>query len=413
MQEATFLTNQGAALFNSKAYGEALKRCRRAIQRDPSYEPAVAGAFQALLKLGPSRMNDAISFLRDDLAAQGQTALAAQYAWSLLEIRDWTAHPRAIQLLEVVLDHYTRIAVSHEVFERLYRQAVEEFRRQAEEVGSKELAAALQKISKAFSEAFAPPTTNQEARMIFETWGAGARKATIFSRFLKNAADFDQAKEQYERALARYSAAWLLDRGNTQAALHTAAILRRDPQRYDPDGRLLQSLSHTYDSLAGTKYAPWNWFKKQRFELSGEDYENLLRMRIHLSSLTLESNSVPAAACQLKKVEQVSVKQAELARRNNLPTPDLSPSILRRRGDLSGKQGDVASAYEYYLEAAEGYTKRCQIRYAQAALDQAHKAVVMKTTVPKEGLRLVGDLVSKAEADCKTRKTRNSEGQSP
>jgi hypothetical protein len=161
--------------------------------------------------------------------------------------------------------------------------------------------------------------------------------------------------------MARYCAAWMLDPGNTRAALETARLIAGRHDELDPSGLVQTRLTETYDGLI----APPNLLRKvvdripfpreRRARLTEADYDNLRRMYAILSSVAVPAASPAEAA-------RIDVRQARLAVESEAKLKSVkgetrdSPGLYLSLAEAYRKAGDTAQAAKQYLRAAEIFT---------------------------------------------------------
>jgi tetratricopeptide (TPR) repeat protein len=384
-ERAVYQYSQCQALLRLQRFGEAFGKCRLAVQANPRFGSAIDGAIQSLSpELG--LLCEAVTFLRTDLAERGQSERAADAALRILENKVWAAHSDAPELVSIVLLHYTKASVSPQDF-----RATWGLRLHKVEIENRPIEQAVEEVHELFFEEVAIPANRDHARSLFPTLSRVGPQREVLSLVLKSVGDYYQIEKDYPRAMARYCAAWLLDPGNTAAALQTAALIRTD-RALDPQVDLLRALIEMYP-------APKSGEKVKQFfrlglggsgglQLTAQDRENLARMFTHVAILSKDSEQEDPTYTRY---------QLDRAVEHEKRTGRSSAGTLMRLGEADAKLGNLRSSSRHYARAAEIFLERCQVKEAAIALERAgktspesarkssHRKLVRRVDQAKEG----------------------------
>jgi tetratricopeptide (TPR) repeat protein len=341
-----------------------------ALAANPNYSPAALRAFENLRSAGPPQKFAETLGLADRLLKHAQSELAARETFRCLQV--WGDDLRAVELLPVLVRHYTIASVEPERFRKEMWPALNELASQ-----HPKLKPAIEELRLAFESDFKPVIKARKRGLfeLFPVWSKLGMRDPLgertFPSLLKLIGDYyyesvDRSGECRDpgKALARYSAAWSMDPFNTEAALFTAAVLRDYAEKLDPDHQLYNQFVENIFDLKNGVYA-----KQPK---SPADRANLVRMHFLLGSIFeregnwgSEDNPRSAVFQWVHAIRQEN-KLREVDPRS-LPTPGLHQHLAMAY-QLSQ---EPAKAFEQFLIAAEEFAELNDMPSAKDALASA------------------------------------------
>jgi tetratricopeptide (TPR) repeat protein len=352
----------------------------------------------------------ALQVLREDLLSEGYVSVAQESASMLLKEPAWAAHLQSQELLAIVLEYYSRASISPAAFDHCdpyaregeicgYADALSRLQTSAHP----ELKEAIEDIVRAYrwdrvgnKGEYGRITSESYAQALFPGWSSNEEYARLFSQLLANVANFYQLDKNYDDALALLSSAWLLYRGNTASAVQTAAILSADPDRFDPDGKLVEKLTSAYAIRRTGTYSALGGDRPIELEKSRENLENLGQIFSYLYEISAKRNK--GILFTTPKAYRSKYHAAQAARaieflRQEEPTSARNQAWL---GRVLEQEGQQTKAAENYLRAARTYTGSCEWEHAREQLEAVQRVMPAPKRRNLEDFNEVSALVEKS-----------------
>ena len=330
---------------------EAYSKYLAAVHRRPSYKPAVEGVSRILRDSDPARIGDAVSLVTF-LLSNNQTEVARPQILAFLE--KWAGEPDSQRLLALLVRYYVAASVSPPQFQSNDRPLLAAVSGRAPR-----LKRAIEDLSSAYGGDSKLANDPNAARASFGGWTADSSQERAFSSLLKKIGDYYDRKEMPAIALARYYAAWAMDRKNTEAALYAATTLRDHTKELDPRGQVFDRLIENFFLAKGVMYQK-------------EDWPNILRMHLVLAEI-FERDGTWGSESQMHSAifQLTKAILAERQVRQDYTDFPPSPGLHQRLGNAYQHVGRDPAAWEQYVDAAEGFVQYGSADQASAAMFKA------------------------------------------
>jgi tetratricopeptide (TPR) repeat protein len=322
----------------------ALEQYRLALKLQPAYNPAIDGAFRILQR---STNVEQTAVLGEELIAQGETLAASRNLHAC--VQRFSRAEKVPLLLTALVRCYTAQRFTPPQFESAERDFLHKVAEAAPN-----LQQLVEGIERAFSADFKPVFSLSFTREVFRAWNETAPQKDALSRLLQNVGNYysspngENVSTPPPRALACYTAAWMLDNANTDAALRAVFLLHEYRTSLDPRGEGLNELVRQLFLAKGNAYAiPIK---------TRQDWLNLMRLHIVLASAYERTgvwgpqDRVDSALFQLTRAVEIE----DLLQRDDpafVPSPALYARLARAYREVGQKQ----QAWTQYVRAAEGF----------------------------------------------------------
>ncbi|MEO5961491.1 MAG: hypothetical protein ABIZ49_00275 [Opitutaceae bacterium] len=318
----------------------ALREYRKAIDAQPDHAPSVEGAFRILTAAGNL---GAAAALGEELVQRGQARAVVPYLRALLEAKPGLA--QADLVVVALARAFAGAATGPAAFAKEHAGVLDAIAKRTPAIGG-----LIADLAVAFNGDFPPGFSSFEQARRFPAWASSEVRRRALAELLRSVGDF-HARTAGEKpatiALSRYSAAWSLDRQNTDAALYAAALLQAH-RNLDRGGALLSALVEELFVEKGSRLAI--------AVKSAEDLKNLMRLHLVLAEIfEREGKWGPqedprTATFQLSHAiaiqEKLQATDASLAP---------SPEVYSRAGRAFAAARAPDYALEFHTKAAEGY----------------------------------------------------------
>ncbi len=353
-----YLYNYGRALERNDELQTAYAQYRRALELQPRFEPAIEGAFRVLRQSPRPNIKEAVGF-GQQLVVRGSGAFTARQIHTLLKA--WNAAPDASELLTVLVQYYISASVDPVQF-----QEVELGDLRSLGATTPALRSPIDEILTAYVGNFPPSFHHGPARNIFRSWAYPPEHAALFSALLKSVGAYYDQRETPEKALPRFSAAWMLNPSDSEAAVYAAAIVRDHAKALDPQGQLFNQLLETLFMQKGEAY----------FE---NDWPNILRFHVVLGTI-FEREKIwgsaqdPRSAIFQWENALEAEKQVRHVDKNFTPSPGIHASLAL----AYEKTRRTTDAWDQYVLAAQGFIESHNPDPAALALEHAQSLSVEK-----------------------------------
>jgi tetratricopeptide (TPR) repeat protein len=379
--QSLYYYNYGRALELSRELQAAYRRYLRALELQPGFDLAIDGAFRSLHKSKPARMKEA-SDLANRLLSQGETELVGSQIRKSLDV--WAAEPEVQRLLAALLRYYVAASVDPPQFEKT------EWKRLARLAeASPVLRRAVEEVRLVYVGDLAPIFNPVAATEQFRAWTREEWQYEALSQLLQKVGDFYDRREQPEKALARYSAAWMVDRDNTEAALYAAAVLRDHRATLDLDRQLLRQLVGLLFDQKSESYLRGEWLDILRF--------HVVLGTIFEGEKEWGSRQEPYSA--IFQWEHALEADQRLRRAN----PDFPPSpgihlhlgvvySEKEKEDQSCQKDYYEDAWRQYILAAQGFIKLDNTREACKAVEFSRSLAALIGPVGEEKKQIILEL---------------------
>jgi tetratricopeptide (TPR) repeat protein len=373
-QRYLFNYNYGRALELSGNASEAYKRYSQVLEEQPEHEAAREGAFRVLSR--PPRIAEAAS-LAERLLAKGEREPVVREVRGLLV--SFSADPEAQRLLAVLLRYYAGSR-----FEPAKFQAAEgKTLAMLSERGSRLESAASQVVAAVKGEL---PIFVERGRAFayFSGWTGEEWKTQPFSQFLKACGDaFDRAEKPRD-ALARYSAAWALDPGNTDAALYAALIL--SDHSFEPAASR-QLLDRLTEGIFQDKMAAYRRL----------DWVNILRLHSVLGTLYEKQGKWgPASDPRSAVFQWTNALRAESEVRREKPNFPPSPGVYLHLATCYQRLGEPETAWGAYIKAGYAFLGISKTEDAAAALERSRALRIAMTPEKQDAARKLESAIAQS-----------------
>jgi tetratricopeptide (TPR) repeat protein len=253
--------NLGRALELNDRSDEAFDRYLNVVKAQPAFTPARDAALQMLKKQRPVNVDHADA-LGTMLIENGQPEAGAVVARALLPIT--ASEATAIRLFRVLLRSYAAMPIDPVAFQRAEVPFLQSLN------GSGRIHALALEIARAVTDRdLRVITASYQSIELFPGWFRN--RPGELALLLKGVGDTYRRAGNYRQALARYAAAWALDRGNGEPAVY-AAMLINDQPAIDPGRRVLDLLLEDI-------------FASKADFIAAEDWPNSLRMHLVLGTI--------------------------------------------------------------------------------------------------------------------------------
>jgi tetratricopeptide (TPR) repeat protein len=267
-------------------------------------------------------------------------------------LRAWNTTPQASELLTVLVQYYAAASIDPLQFEKSEWGDLHSLG------PATVLSLPIDEIHTAYFANF-PSSFRRGAQNIFRSWAYPEPHAIVFSALLKRIGSYYDQHESPDKALARYSAAWMLNPADSEAAVYSAAILRDHAKSVDPNGTLFSQLLETLFEQKGQAY----------FE---NDWPNILRFHVVLGTIFERdkvwgsSNNPRSAIFQWESALRAE-RQVRQIDKSFPPSPGIHASLALAYQNISR----IADAWDQYILAAEGFIQTHNPDPATVALDSA------------------------------------------
>jgi tetratricopeptide (TPR) repeat protein len=316
----------------------------------PGFTPAIESAFRVLRQSSPPSISE-VTALGRKLVERGSGAYTAAQIHILL--RAWNTSPQASELLTVLVQYYAAASIDPIQFEKSEWGDLHSLG-----VGSA-VSRPIDEIHTAYFSDFPPSLHRGPAQDIFRSWAHPQQHAEVFSALLKKVGSYYYQHEKPDRAMARYSAAWMLNPADSESAVYSAAILRDHAKSLDPTGVLFGRLLETLFQQKGEAY----------FE---NDWPNILRFHVVLGTIferdkVWGSSQDPRSAIFQWESALRAESQVRQIDKNFPPSPGIHASL----GLAYQNTSRTADAWDQYILAAQGFIQTHNPDSATVALDSA------------------------------------------
>jgi tetratricopeptide (TPR) repeat protein len=369
-QAFVFHANLGRAYAENGDAARALAEYKAAMEEQPTFLPAQAGAFR-LLQSRPPSSSEALPVI-ELLLKKGAPRAAAVGTRDLLVA--WQGSPAAADLLAPLAQSYALARVPPLTF------------REAEwailaKVTDPQIRLALDQLRHAYldeialtSEYWAPPAA-------FSQWAHPVARAASMARLLRFVGGLHDAAERPRQALASYWAAWLLARDSDDAAA-TVGVLEAHPD--------LQTETQLVDRVVGSL------FETKGEAYSRQDWPSIMRLHVVLAGI-FESQGRwgPAGGSRSAIFQWEHAAQAAAAARREHPEVGVTPGIPLRLAACYVRLGQPRQGWAAYLAAAEAFLADRRPEEAQRSLDQAKAISAPVTPEDVERVKKVEDALGR------------------
>jgi tetratricopeptide (TPR) repeat protein len=351
-----YVYNYGRALEKSQDLQSAYVQYRRALELQPRFEPAIESAFRVLRQSSPPNIRGAVGLGRQ-LVERGAAAFTAGQIHALLKA--WSTAPDAIELLTVLVQYYVSASVDPAHFEKFESGDLRSLG-----AATPALKRPIDEIHTAYFGDFPPSFYHGAARDIFRSWAYPREHAALFSALLKKVGAYYDQREAPEKALPRFSAAWMLNPADSEAAVYAAAVIRDHAKTLDPQGQLFKQLLETLFMQKGEAY----------FE---NDWPNILRFHVVLGTIFERekiwgSSHDPRSAIFQWENALEAEKQIRQVDKKFSPSPGIHASLALAYENTSR----AADAWDQYVLAAQGFIESRNPDPAASALERAESLSV-------------------------------------
>ena len=351
-----YVYNYGRALEKNDDLQTAYVQYRRALELQPKFEPAIESAFRVLRHSSPPNIREAVGLGRQ-LVERGSAAFTAGQIHALLKA--WSTAPDAFELLTVLVQYYVSASVDPAQFEKFESKELRSLG-----AATPALNRPIDEIHTAYFGNFPSDFHHGPARDIFRSWAYPREHAALFSALLKKVGGYYDQRESPEKALPRFSAAWMLNPADSEAAVYAAAIVRDHAKTLDPQGQLFNQLLETLFMQKGEAY----------FE---NDWPNILRFHVVLGTIFERekiwgSSHNPRSAIFQWENALEAERRIRQADKNFSPSPGIHASLALAYENTSR----AADAWDQYVLAAQGFIQSRNPDPAASALERAESLSV-------------------------------------
>lgn len=371
-----YVYNYGRALEKNRDLQSAYAQYRRTLELQPRFEPAIESAFRVLQQSSPPNIREAAGLGRQ-LVERGSAAFTARQIHALLKA--WSTAPDVTELLTVLVQYYVSASVDPAQFDKSESGDLRGLG-----ATSPALSRPIDEIHTAYFGNFPANFHHGAARDVFRSWAYSRERAALFSALLKRIGDYYDSREAPDKALPRYSAAWMLNTADSEPAVYAAAIIRDHAKTLDPQGRLFNQLLETLFMQKGGAY-----FEK--------DWPNILRFHVILGTIFERekiwgSSHDPRSAIFQWENALEAEKQIRQVDKNFPPSPGIHASLALAYENTSR----TADAWDQYVQAAQGFIQSRNPDPAASALKRAESLSVPQDDERRRRIeeirREIGDL---------------------
>jgi tetratricopeptide (TPR) repeat protein len=354
--------NYGRTLeFNSDLNG-AYAHYRDSVTLRPDFVPATEGVSRVMSGLKPPPLVDTAG-LADTLVRAGRADTARNLLMRSLQL--WGNEPTASRLLGELVRSYEALHVDPQRF-------LNEDGPFLQKIEGPQLKTGISEMNRAFSGAF--PSAFGYSAPTFPYWSQSSYRE-IFGQLLKVVGDaYAGEKEDYVRALACYSNAWVISR-LPEPALYSAALIR-DHRELDPSGQLLNQLIDSLFQEKGNAYARQDW-------------PNILRLHTVLGTI-FESQQRWGSPSDPRSAVfqwQHAVQAERMVRQTDSKVPPL-PLLHLHLANCLVRTGMAPAARPEYLAAAELFLQASDQQQASSAIANLRSLGDVSNMSPGEQQRL-------------------------
>jgi tetratricopeptide (TPR) repeat protein len=381
--------NLGRAKEANNARAGALASYQEAIRFDPSYVPAIEGAFRILLESTPPNVK-VMANLATNLILRGEAQIAdPELRQALLRS---AREPDAQYLFAARLMYYISTSMTPWAFEKSEKP----FLSQLTERGPA-LAPAVQEVSRSFSADMPIMFDASKVRDLFPSWTKPPWGVRPFALLLRKVGEFyassagGQPTEQTQKALACYCASWMLDERDTEPALAIASLLRERKER-------LPSAKELTDRFVAAVFDVKSGLYRFGMPERTEDYVNLLRLHLILASIFEDRGmwTGPDPQSVIFQLSRAVELEKELRRRTADYTP--SPGLHERLGAALEHTGAEGRVWEAYVQAAESFARAGNAARARTALGKAQSRSIVLSDDQKQRLARLEESIKQVES---------------
>jgi tetratricopeptide (TPR) repeat protein len=345
-ERAVYICNFGRALELSGKQDEAYKRYKDAIEVESLYQPPIERGFRLLFEKPDVERADEALRLANYLFSRGQSKTAVQQISANVE--RWPPD-RIFSFLAVIMRYYSKVSVSPEDYQRVKREELLDLVKR-----NRLLKGPVNEIDIVFTGDFGTTFEPNQTRATFPSLAKDNDARPALITLLKMTADYyyreaGKNDQNSKMALARYVAAWNLNRKKTDCAVFAAAVLRDYPE-VDANRQIYKEFIDSLMDEKGSRY-------RENPE-TAEDWDNLLRLHFLLGSLFEKDKAwgpeyeVRSATFQFGRAVKAE-KELQRLRPDSRPSPNLHVHL----GDAFQEIKQPKKAWDQYLVAAEGYIK--------------------------------------------------------
>jgi len=347
---------------------EAFRYYSEALHENPTYDSAAAGAYRALRQT--KDFSEAYS-LTVFLLQNGATESAARGARDLALLT--TDIESGKRMLAAILQYYVADSVDERRFSTSERLFLEKLT-----AGKPALSSSTREITMAFLGNFEPPFDRVSARHLFPSWTDSPWASDSMSNLLKYLGTRKSKDKDWQSALARYSAAFLVNPGNSGAAVDAAALLRDHKD-------LLDSSHQQFDRLLGGVFIQkGDYYEKQ-------DWSGILRLHVVLGTVFEAENkwgsrTEPASA--IFQWEHALAAERQLP--HSAEKPVTVPVLHMKLANAYEHSGNRAAAQEQYVEATDEFLTQGDRDAASQALGKAKDVFASPSPDLRQKIEILG-----------------------
>jgi tetratricopeptide (TPR) repeat protein len=361
--------NLGRALELNGNFEGSYEKYVMAVKGNADFEPAISGAFRVLYRMHPAPIQNAADLGNLLLAREKQNS-------AILHIREslniWPKEAEAQRLLAVWLRHAALRSVTPPEFEQSEWSALASLLEH-----SPQLREPIQEVKLAYLGTLPMVLEDSAAIGLFPAWAGKPWRTEPMSLCLKSVGDYYVRSGSHQRALAHYSAAWMLDRSNAEAALAAAVLLRDHADLLPSNERLIESLIPVIFEAKGRAYTQNDW-------------PNILRLHMVLATIfeyqrrwgpPREARSV------VFQLEHALTALARVREMNSDFPP--APGIHMRLAHAYARIQNFPLAWDQYSAAAEEFIRDSKLREASDAVKRADSLSVSLNVQQQERMRRI------------------------
>jgi tetratricopeptide (TPR) repeat protein len=341
--------NLGRALEVSGDDRAAYDKYSAIVLSQPAFTLAAERSFDILQKATPPRVAEVVR-LSSALLKSGEIETASSRLKGFL--KSWGGQPDAAAMLVPLVRYYTIQAYSPRAFGQVEGPFLAELQRTAPA-----LARPVAEIRRVYEGPLTPVFSSGQARSSFPSWTDTADKRDAFAALLTAVGNQFNREKGPQEALARLSAAWMIEPSRTDGAVELAATLRANRNlRFGPNSQLFDQLIDGLFETKGQAYA-------------GNDWPNILRLHVVLANIFEEDRNWGSSTNSRSAIFQWE-HAIEAERRVRAADAAFSPSpgLHMHLASCYRAVGRSADALTEYVNAGEAFMRDGDKSGAMASL---------------------------------------------